>query len=78
MTEEKKKFIGDIAAGDAISDIFMLAEKSMAHKRDGNPFLNITLVDKSGKIKGVVWDNVPLIASSANAGDFVRINDEEP
>ncbi len=74
MTGEKKKFISDIAAGDAISDIFMLAEKSMAHKRDGNPFLNITLADKSGQIKGVVWDNVSLIASSANAGDFVRVN----
>lgn len=73
MTEEKKKFVTDIVAGDAVSDIFMLAEKSMAHKRDGNPFLNLALADKSGQIKGVVWDNAAQIASLANAGDFVRI-----
>jgi 3'-5' exoribonuclease len=73
VIEEKKKFVCDIVAGDGVNDIFMLAEKSMAHKRDGNPFLNLTLADKSGQIKGVVWDNAAQIASYANAGDFVRI-----
>jgi len=74
VTEEKKTFICNIAAGDAVSDIFVLAEKSMAHKRDGNPFLNVTLADKSGQIKGVVWDNVTHLAACANAGDFVRVD----
>ena len=74
MTEEKKIFVSDIAAGDVFGDVFLLAEKSMAHKRDGNPFLNIILADKSGQIKGVVWDNVTQIASAANPGDFVHIH----
>ena len=73
MIEEKKKFISEIAAGDSIGDIFLLAEKAMAHKRDGNPFLNLILADKSGQIKAVVWDNVERIAASAGAGDFVKI-----
>jgi 3'-5' exoribonuclease len=73
MDKAKKKFISDITAGDSVSDVFALAEKSMAHKRDGNPFLNVVLADNSGRIKGVVWDNVPQIASAANAGDFVRV-----
>lgn len=73
MDKAKKKFISDISAGDSVSDVFALAEKSMAHKRDGNPFLNVVLADNSGRIKGVVWDNVPQIASAANAGDFVRV-----
>ena len=74
MAAEKKKYVCDITAGDAFSDIFVLAEKSMAHKRDGNPFLNITLADKSGQIKAVVWDNVAQVAASANAGQYVQIN----
>ena len=73
MEKTKKKFVGDIAAGDGISDIFALAEKSMSHKRDGNPFLNVVLADNSGQIKGVVWDNVAQIASDVNAGDFVHV-----
>lgn len=73
MTEVKKIFVADIAAGDGVNDIFMLAEKSMAHKRDGNPYLNVTVADRSGQIKAVVWDNATQIASATNAGDLVRI-----
>lgn len=71
---EKQKFVSDIAAGDKIRDIFVLAEKNMAVKRDGNPFLTIALEDKTGQIRGVVWDNVEQIAAAAAAGDFVRIS----
>ena len=74
MHAKKLKFVVDIKAGDHVDDIFVMAAKSMAHKRDGNPFLNVTLADKSGQIKGVVWDNVTRIAAEANAGDFVRVS----
>jgi 3'-5' exoribonuclease len=73
MEMSKKKYVRDIVAGDGFSDVFVLTEKSMAHKRDGNPFLTLVLADNSGQIKAVVWDNVAQIASAANAGDFVRI-----
>jgi 3'-5' exoribonuclease len=74
MAESKMTFVTDIGAGDKIDDIFVLAEKNMAHKRDGNPFLNLTIADKSGRIKGVVWDNVPRIAAAVRAGDYVRVH----
>jgi 3'-5' exoribonuclease len=69
----KKKFIAEILSGDLIEDVFVLSDKSMGRKRDGNPFITVTLADKSGQIKGVVWDDVEKIAAVANAGDFVRI-----
>ncbi len=69
----KKQFINDIKAGDIIDDIFVLAEKSLSQKRDGNNFLNVALSDKTGTIKGVVWDNVDQIITSITSGDFVHI-----
>ncbi len=74
MSDVKSKYVSEIVAGEGIDDLFVLADKSMAHKRDGNPFLNLTLADKSGQIKGVVWDNVEHIAAAAQAGDFVRVS----
>jgi 3'-5' exoribonuclease len=74
MTESKAVFVADLAAGDRIDDFFVLAEKNMAHKRDGNPFLNVTIADKSGRIRGVVWDDVPRIAAAAQIGDVVRVS----
>lgn len=72
-TDKKTTFVADIAPGDGVNDIFVLADKRMAHKRDGNPFLNVTLADKTGQVKGVVWDHVVEIAEAASAGDFVKV-----
>jgi 3'-5' exoribonuclease len=73
MMSEKKRYVADIAPGEKVRDIFVLAEKNMAHKRDGNPFLTMTLSDKSGRIRGVVWDGVADAASAAAAGDYVLV-----
>lgn len=69
----KKMFIKDIRSGDRIDDIFVLSEKTMGHKKDGNSFLNIAIADKTGAIKGVVWDNVNDAASLVQTGDVVRL-----
>ena len=70
----KKRFITDIMAGDRVDDIFVLSEKILSQKRDGNNFLNVTLSDKTGTIKGVVWDNVDQIAAGITSGDFAHVN----
>lgn len=69
----KKQFITEIKAGDLVNDIFVLTEKTLSQKRDGDNFLNVTLSDKTGMIKGVVWDNVDQIVANVNSGDFVSI-----
>ncbi len=69
----KRQFIGSFKAGESIDDIFVLAEKTLARKRDGDNFLTVTLSDKSGQIKGVVWDKVDEIAANNTSGGFVRI-----
>ena len=70
----KKHFIDQLNAGDSVDDIFVLADKSLARKKNGESYLNITLADRSGQMKGVVWDNVEKIAASATSGDFVHLS----
>lgn len=69
----KKQFINDFKPGDFIDDIFVLAERTVAQKKDGNNYLNVTLTDKTGSIKGVVWDNVDRIIAGLSSGDVVSI-----
>jgi len=69
----KSIFIKDIRAGDLVDDIFVLSEKTMAQKRDGSNFLNITISDKTGNIKGVIWDRVDEISAGTASGDFVQV-----
>ncbi len=53
----KKLYINDLKSGDLVNNYFIIAEKHISKKKDGNSFLNITLSDKSGTIKAVMWDN---------------------
>lgn len=69
----KKMFVEALKAGDKIDDTFVLAEKILSQKRNGDNYLNITLVDKTGRIKGVAWDNVDRIVNQVASGDFVRV-----
>jgi 3'-5' exoribonuclease len=70
----KKQFIADIKAGDWVDDIFVLSEKILSQKRDGDNFLSVTISDKTGTLKGVVWDNVNQIATGITSGDFAYVN----
>lgn len=70
---DKRRYIGEIQPGDRVDEVFVLAAKTLGHKKDGKPYLTLTLADKSGQVAGVVWDQVEQIGSAANAGDFVRV-----
>ena len=70
----KKVFIEQVTAGDTVDDVFVLAEKTLARKRNGENYLNPTLADRTGRIKGVVWDNVEKTVQSVQSGDFVRLS----
>lgn len=69
----KKQFVNMLRAGDTVDEVFVLAEKNLAQKKDGNNFLNVTLSDKTGRIKGVVWDNVDEISLKVSSGNFVHV-----
>ena len=68
MQEKKTLFVADIRPGDKIEDVYLLAEKNISSKKDGKPYLTLVLSDKSGRIKGVAWDNVEQIAAAAKTG----------
>jgi 3'-5' exoribonuclease len=69
----KAKYVSDILAGESVNEIFVLTEKNMAQKKDGNNYLTMVLGDRTGRIKGVAWDNVAAMAAAATAGDFVEV-----
>ncbi|QTA80902.1 3'-5' exoribonuclease [Desulfonema limicola] len=69
----KKQFIDKLSPGDKVDDLFVLSEKTMSQKKNGDNYLNFTFSDKTGDIKGVAWDNIDQIAAAAKSGDFVRV-----
>jgi 3'-5' exoribonuclease len=69
----KQQFVQQIQAGDVVEDIFLASEKTILQKRDGSPYLRLTLGDKTGEVKAVMWDHVNEAIPHFSSGDFVQI-----
>ena len=69
----KTRFIDSLADGQAIQDIFIVTEKSISHKKDGEPFIQARFTDRTGSIRGVIWDNVEKVTTCFDHGDYVKI-----
>ncbi len=69
----KETFVNVLKAGESVDDAFVARDKQLAHKKNGDPYLSLSLVDRSGDIKAVIWDNVRAINKVFEAGDYVRV-----
>src|SRR5689334_13327899 len=56
-----------------ITSSFVVASKQIKAKKNGEPFLALTLVDRSGQIEAKMWDNVAEALDTFEQDDFVKI-----
>jgi 3'-5' exoribonuclease len=68
-----KKFISEFKANDRIDSFFQLRKKNLKLTKKDNPYLELTLADKTGTIEGRVWEDAEGMNSSADTGDIVRV-----
>jgi 3'-5' exoribonuclease len=73
LGQVKTLFIESLADGQAIQDIFIVSEKNMSQKKDGKPFIQVRFTDRTGSIRGVIWDNVETVRTHFDHGDYVKI-----
>ena len=70
------RYIGEMQEGDRISGIYLCKQKSPAVTRNGKPYENVVLQDKTGIIDCKIWDpNSQGIADFAPM-DYVDVNGE--
>ena len=56
-----------------ITTSFVVAVKQVKAKKSGEPYLALTLVDRTGQIEAKVWDGVPEIMETFEQDDFVKV-----
>jgi 3'-5' exoribonuclease len=69
----KKKFVNELGLLETVEDVFLLKEKNLIRKKDGEHFLSLVLSDKTGDVNAVAWDQVDRLKTAASAGDFVSV-----
>lgn len=77
MPEEEprvsKQFVNEIKDRDSVSAVFLVKDKILAMAKNGKPYMNLRLMDKSGDIEAKVWDNTELLDKQFDKDDFVRV-----
>ena len=70
------KFIGSFRDGDRIQDIYLCKARTQATAKNGKPYENVTLTDKTGTVYCKIWDPNSSGIEEFSEMDFVHITGE--
>ena len=73
MVIKKEQFISDQKVGDLVETTFVVSEKQIKKKKNGEDYCTVTLQDSSGTVEGVLWTEVFQGAGVFLEGDLVEI-----
>ncbi len=66
-------YVADLAEGVIVDATFAVQRKARRRTRGGDPFLAVELADRTGRVPGVVWNDVNVIGARFEQGDTVRV-----
>ncbi|MDX6690365.1 MAG: 3-5 exoribonuclease [Solirubrobacteraceae bacterium] len=66
-------FVRELQDGAAVDCVLLVREVELRTKRDGGPYLRLTLGDRTGSLPANVWDDVDDVAQVATIGSPVRV-----
>jgi len=71
----KDFYIGDCSTHEnkVITSSFVVVTKQIKPKKTGEPYLALTLGDRSGQIEAKMWDNVEEVLDAFEQDDFLKI-----
>jgi 3'-5' exoribonuclease len=68
-----RRFVEQFADGDNIDDVYLVIDKQLRANRNGNPYLQLDLGDRSGHITGRMWNAGEPLFKSFESGDFLQV-----
>lgn len=69
----EKIYASAIKDRDQVVSVFLVKEKITAMAKNGKPYLNLRLMDKSGEVDGKLWDNVEELSVLFDRDDFIAV-----
>lgn len=72
----KSPSVADLEPRQQVTGLFLVQSKDVRQKKTGEPYLALTLIDRTGDIDAKMWDNVAEIIDTFDRDDFIRIKGE--
>ncbi len=68
-----RQFIADLQARDSVDEIYRVSDKQVRSNRQGNDYLLLQLMDRTGQVSGLRWNAGQSIYETFQKGDFLRV-----
>ncbi len=69
----KSPNVAELEASQAVTATFLVLAKEIRQKKTGEPYISLTLGDRTGDIDAKMWDNVGEVLETFERDDFVRV-----
>jgi len=73
MVMKKEQFLSDLKVGDLVETTFVVSEKQVKKKKNGQDYCTVTMQDKGGTVEGVIWTEVFEESGAFKEGDLVEV-----
>ena len=74
MTSDAPRiWVKDIKEGDRVRGLYVAKIKRVGTTKNGDPFLSITLADRTGEMETRVWDNAEAFSGIFHEGDVIEV-----
>ena len=68
-----RRYVNQLANGDAVDELFLVADKQLRANRQGNLYLQLELRDKTGAVGARLWNASEGMARTFEPGDYLRV-----
>src|ERR1700688_1515884 len=69
----KSPYVSELPPNQIVSGTFLVAHKDVRQKKTGEPYLSLTLSDRTGDLDAKMWDNAAEAMGTFERDDFVRV-----
>jgi 3'-5' exoribonuclease len=69
----KSPYVRDLAPDQPVNGTFLVTHKEVSQKKSGDPYLSLTLSDRTGDVDAKMWDNAADVIETFGRDHFVRV-----
>jgi 3'-5' exoribonuclease len=69
----KSPYVADLEPNQVIHGTFLVQHKDIRQKKSGEPYLSLTLADRTGELDAKMWDNAQEVLDVFERDNFVRV-----
>ena len=68
-----RRFVNELADGEALDQVFLASEKQLRTNRNGNLYLQLRVSDRTGSLTAMLWNAQQKHFDGFENGDYVTI-----